>query len=539
MPSNFYTVLLPPFKGLNLRDDPTRLLPGECVEATNVFINPDGSTERTQGYTNKLNSSLGVIYCHSLTENVKIDNTVDVYFVYDTSLYRLNPFSWEHKEIHKSCTADALMRYANYNNYVYFGDAYASNKKIAPQYIHFVEDTSYSWIDECTDEATAVTLANNLKQNYNLHRVDTDQHNAADSTNIVATANATATGTPYTGLFNLAVELRADTISHNTASGIHPLNDNWHHVSAIEPTDDTDLAEIMECLNQTRLALIQHIENGPVSLWNIVNDGTAMTGTAVTGTGLDVGTYGYCYTYWNDMVGQESPPMAVNTVTTVSDSQIVDLSEIIRSEDPQVTHKFIYRTVADGATYYYVDAIENPITIYEDSTPDASLNEIITTEDYTSLPICNIFTVYNDRVFMAGNPTYQNRMFFSEPGYPDRYNEAYNYLDYESRITALCRVESGLFVFEKNKTWFESGSGPNNFSRYLLSNTVGCTNKNGVAYLDKTPVWISDDGVYTYDGTTVKLLSEFINPSLLLKNLDNATLCYDALNKKLYVVFAP
>lgn len=76
--------------------------------------------------------------------------------------------------------------------------------------------------------ADLVSLVNELKSDYNLHRVSTVYHTAADGTNVVASANATDLATAIT----LVNEMRADYNAHLSQSGVHQLADASNSVSS-------------------------------------------------------------------------------------------------------------------------------------------------------------------------------------------------------------------------------------------------------------------------------------------------------------------
>lgn len=76
--------------------------------------------------------------------------------------------------------------------------------------------------------ADLVTLANEIKSDYNTHRVSTVYHAAADSTNVVTSTNASDLATAIT----LLNEMRADYNAHLSQSGVHQLSDATNSVSS-------------------------------------------------------------------------------------------------------------------------------------------------------------------------------------------------------------------------------------------------------------------------------------------------------------------
>lgn len=107
-----------------------------------------------------------------------------------------------------------------------------------------------------------------------------------------------------------------------------------------------------------------------------VNDPTAPSGVASSGSGLEIGTYYYRVTY-TTAIGETGAPV-YGTVVTTSGNQQVTLT-IPTSTDPRVTGRKIYRTkvgTSNYTQYYLATVADNTTTEYIDSTPDASLTGI-------------------------------------------------------------------------------------------------------------------------------------------------------------------
>ena len=121
----------------------------------------------------------------------------------------------------------------------------------------------------------------------------------------------------------------------------------------------------------------QNQVDGTVS--SITAPATAATATlnAVAGS-LSIGAYSYYIEYANAAGELSSPSPLSNIITTVSGSQRINLSVIPISTDPLVTSRKIYRTKADGSTYYLLATIaDNTTTTYADNIADSSLTVVM------------------------------------------------------------------------------------------------------------------------------------------------------------------
>ena len=104
----------------------------------------------------------------------------------------------------------------------------------------------------------------------------------------------------------------------------------------------------------------------------------SMAGTAVSGSGLEIGIYGYRVAFVLDGVETAvSEPMPA--VTTTSGNQQVDLTGIPTYSGPRTcTARKIYRTKVGGENLLYLTGTlaDNTTTTLSDTTPDASLSTI-------------------------------------------------------------------------------------------------------------------------------------------------------------------
>lgn len=106
---------------------------------------------------------------------------------------------------------------------------------------------------DADDQASLDTLINEIKSDYNTHRVSTSYHDAADTTNIVTADNGDGTiGTALT----LTDELKLDINAHRTESGVHAPDDNRN---AILLADATVLADCIALANNIKKNYNAHL----------------------------------------------------------------------------------------------------------------------------------------------------------------------------------------------------------------------------------------------------------------------------------------
>lgn len=534
MSSGYPLVNLPPLIRLNLKDDKYRLGSGDVIQADNVFINEDGSIDRVDGITNILNSALSSICLLSLIEWERWDGTLELLFLDGTTLRRYNNDGTS-TIIKSGLTDSAKIRYVSYNDALYMGNGLDTNKVHYPTHRHKIGRTAITTAN-ATDLATVKTLANALKADMNLHLASTTQHNAADTTNTIGFTDLVGGDSQATT--NTAVnELKTDYNAHRSQSGVHPETDSYH---LVEAANATDLATSITLVNEIKLCYNQHIQDEKIMLWTFPAPSGACTAAITTGTALEVGAYKYVYTYYNPINGVRTPPSTAVSITTTTGNEAVNLTVIAPSTDPQGIQIEIWRTVVAGSTYYKVATITNVNTTYADTTPDASLGTALDTEGLTTVPNTNIFLLYNDYVYMAGDYANPFRLYFTNPLQPQYYDPTTNFFDFDVAITGLMKLPNGILVFERYKTWFLAGTIPWTFApKILLSPVVGVRCQEALCYLAEGVVGgISEYGIFATDSTTINMLSDEINSELLTKNLESAVLTYDSFNRRLYAIVA-
>ena len=128
-----------------------------------------------------------------------------------------------------------------------------TNKYYFTGLVHKEEDgTNAVSSDDATDQTTLNTLLNEIKADYNAHRVSTTFHDAADSTNVVDAADASDLDTSKT----LANQIKAKFNSHRGQSGVHPNYDLRHEVTS---ADATNLATGITLANEEKADYNAHL----------------------------------------------------------------------------------------------------------------------------------------------------------------------------------------------------------------------------------------------------------------------------------------
>jgi hypothetical protein len=231
-----------------------------------------------------------------------------------------------------------------------------------------------------------------------------------------------------------------------------------------------------------------------------------------SGTGNLTGVYSYKVVYVSKY-GQRSNagPKSVD-VTAASHGQI-DLTRIPVSTDTQVTARRLYRTVAGGTVYLYLDEIlDNVTTTYTDIVADGSLsNETAPqagdyADDNSVPPKCGIIKSWKKTMFMAGDPQNPYTLYYSEDDEPESF-PLINALEMDGKITAMYETYAGLVIETETGKWQIVGANPD-FSVDKIVPNMGCVGRRAAGTARLIGYAVDRDGMRLFDLSETHKISE-------------------------------
>jgi hypothetical protein len=131
-------------------------------------------------------------------------------------------------------------------------------------------------------------------------------------------------------------------------------------------------------------------------------------------------------------------------------------------------------------------------------------------------PIAGIITPYQNFVFLAGNSTYPYRLYFSNDGNEIVWTGT-DYIDIgdlTNPITGLGVLFGKLYIFTRRAIYELRGYDRDTFTIDEVSLSVGCVAHKSIVLVDNNLVFLSDRGIYSYDGINVHYLSQKIEPTI-------------------------
>ncbi len=224
----------------------------------------------------------------------------------------------------------------------------------------------------------------------------------------------------------------------------------------------------------------------------------------------------------------ESAPSPAGTVT-------VDHDKINWSGIPTCSyagtgltiHRKLYRTVS-GVIYYALTIPDNTTTTYTgDGELDATLqsNSIMTSDIYTSPPYGAVdITMYLQRMFAIKD----NKLYWSEPYMPFAFESTSNVTVSKEDEDLVCVVDWGDQLYVASiETWFRlQGTDPSTWAIKHTFADMGTTNKHTVKKTKWGILGRWNDGIYLFDGSMSKNVTEKILGKKFFTDLTNPNIEY-------------
>ena len=146
-------------------------------------------------------------------------------------------------------------------------------------------------------------------------------------------------------------------------------------------------------------------------------------------------------------------------------------------------------------------------------------------EEDTDAPKGKYIVSHNNHLFLAGDPNNPNRLYFAyEKGTtgemtwyidPEHTEDGFNFIDVNSDdgdvITGITNHQGNLLIFKNNSIWILFGDHRNNFQLKNLQPTIGCIAPKSIVNIHNKIYFLYYDGIYTFDGANLDLISEKIN----------------------------
>jgi len=279
------------------------------------------------------------------------------------------------------------------------------------------------------------------------------------------------------------------------------------------------------------IGLNQAVDKGAMSFW--IDD--------VRTSQLDSAAYYYAVGFCTEAAGAGTEYLngaVSNTVTTTASYTQVSLSHIPLGDTTILSRK-VYRTEGGGSTLKLLATInDNSTTTYTDDISDASLGATMgaVTDD---MPVGNLLKLHRDRLFISGDPSHPNRIYYSAPLLPWFILQTNNtdYMDIapdDGDVIMGIPIQLGAMVCIKKKSIRKlhiaspvSGYDPAN---WYADDPIVFDGTPARWSIDQTPygvIYLGWDHWKVFDGATSKdIIDEFDTSDILPAEYDNVVVKY-------------
>lgn len=226
-------------------------------------------------------------------------------------------------------------------------------------------------------------------------------------------------------------------------------------------------------------------------------------------TATDDETRYYVETYVSGLGEEGAPGPASGKITIpIPDSTLVIGLSPAPTNDSNITHRRLYRSVSGGGVSDYLLVAELPIatTTFTDSRKEGELGPVLETYDYAMPPsglrgLCQMAN--GICAGFAGNSVY-----FSEPYLPYAWPEKYRTTT-EHDIVAVAAIDTALIVGTKGYPYLIQGASPSSMTAQKLSHLQqACISARSMVALDGLVLYASPDGLVGIGGDGGSVVTE-------------------------------
>jgi len=242
--------------------------------------------------------------------------------------------------------------------------------------------------------------------------------------------------------------------------------------------------------------------------------GSAPTFAADSGTGI-TGSFHYKITflYYGFEESNGGPASALHTVT----NKTINLTAVPVG-GYGVTARNIYRDANDGNYLLVGTILDNTTTIFADATSAGTTS--IPTNNNTP-PVFSYITLNLSRLWVAGVSGTPTTIYWSNPGLPDIFDPN-NFIvcNPKDPIQAIYVYQGIVIVLNRHSIGQILGSTDDTFFYQEIPGSVGCVDNRSIQVrtIDGVPIlmWLSDRGIYNFNGSSVVYMSDFIEDEVNL-----------------------
>ena len=242
------------------------------------------------------------------------------------------------------------------------------------------------------------------------------------------------------------------------------------------------------------------------------------------------GEYNCYYTYYirfpNDKY-VETGPSPVSTITVASAQVYWQRIPSCPYEGAGLTvMRRLYRTVS-GVIYLVTTVPDNTTGVYSDNVTDATLqlSPILGTEGYTTPPdYITDLEIYLQRVFAIK----KNKLYWSEAYSPFSFKNTSDITvtKEDEDLVSVINWGDQLYLVSTEQWYRLQGNNPDTWAIKRTFTDSGIVNKYTLKHTKYGLIGLWNDGIYMFDGSINKNITELKLGTSFFKDLDDLSVCY-------------
>ena len=223
----------------------------------------------------------------------------------------------------------------------------------------------------------------------------------------------------------------------------------------------------------------------PITTTMYLNYGVTLTWGAITGHTLN--------DYWIFSC------QTISVRTALGEQVIFDT--IPTSGDGQVDQRKIYRSVAEGAIFFWLTTLnDNSTTAYNEEIPDSALGTEVE-EDHDIMPDGKFAVWWDNRLWILVD----NILYYSDLENPEAFDTDIRYIDVRrggegEEGTHLIDYQDDLYVFKRDCIFIIKRYFDGTYGRFLINNSKGCVAPWSFKKVNNLLMMLTHSGWELYNG---------------------------------------
>lgn len=226
-----------------------------------------------------------------------------------------------------------------------------------------------------------------------------------------------------------------------------------------------------------------------------------------SGGSLGAGDYKFAYTYVDEDSYEGNLSPVSDAVTCVASDSVI--LTIVNSSDAKIASRNIYRTSVGGAIYYYDGAVaDNTTTTFTSTQADNTLGTEAATDHTAPETTSHLIAKRRNKLYLAYNdylyPSHTSDVEYFPPLWRLRTGNS-------QKIKGLLEQLTALPVSTEDSIERLVGTDEDNFEFKNSYSTEGCVAIRSYVNCDNLIVYLGQNGINYFDGTTSGIFSEAVN----------------------------